>query len=248
MISPPFSQKVASPPHHIGGKDFGQDKIVIATISEACFVGVQLEKSNLDKLFDVIHEGFDPSKTSEVAGKVSKWMDQAPQYPMSGGFGHRIFFGHSLSDIKSVYDQEGLRGVFEWSRHMGADFCSPDGLPLPFANFLKGTFDLNVHEAVNALSINVTDSIACGFGVSALSYIPDPTVKALAAAVKLWVGIAKLDATLIVTSTVGVILGTYAILDTISKGHSVDLTTIDPTVRSDPPKGENILDRYQSTH
>jgi hypothetical protein len=200
-----------------------QDRIVFATVTESEFVAIEWNRDSLERMCNNLHENFDSAKISDLSQEVSRWMDQAPQYPMSGGFAHRIFHGHSLSDIASVYHEHGFQGVLAWSEHAGADFCSPDGLPLPFAKEVMDRFGLNTHEAINLLTFNSTDLLACSVGIPGIALIPDPTVKAAASMAKLYAGIAHSDPSLIITAAVGCILSVSYVLSELSNRTTLSL-------------------------
>jgi hypothetical protein len=221
-----------------------QDRIVFATVTESEFVAIEWNRNRLEQMCNHLHENFDPKEISDLAATVSRSMDKAPQYPMTGGFAHRIMHGHSLSDIGSVYHDYGFKGVLAWSEHMGADFCSPDGLPLPFAKELMDKYDLNVHDAVQLLTFNSTDLIACSVGIPGVALIPDPTVKAAASMAKLYAGIVHSDPSLIITATVGCALSIYYVFSELSNRTKTNLIFSNfrqiPTTIG-PPSNHNLV-------
>lgn len=209
---------------------------VIASISEAGFVGIEVGHNQLDSFFDQIHRAYHPSG---LAQELSRMIDKAPQYPMIGGFAHRIYYGHSLSSIKDVYERFGWEGFFPWMQHLGADVCSPDGLPVPFALELKNLLHLNAHEAVKTLCMNTTDIIALSFGISAATFIPEPSIKLSVAGAKLLSGIAHSDPTLIITATMGLVVGVGAILEKWSNVGTIKLSMED--FKGGPEKRNDVI-------
>lgn len=73
---------------------------------------------------------------NDVVGstQADKWMDAV------WGVGHRIKHGHSFGDLPKVFEQFGWSGVKDFFEHMGRDFCTPHGLPIPFADEIRKTF------------------------------------------------------------------------------------------------------------
>ena len=70
---------------------------------------------------------------------VDWWMDTVPSSDIVGGFGHRFIHGHHLRDAIAIFEQHGLDGLWDFAEHMGRDFTTEHGLPLPGG---KITFDL----------------------------------------------------------------------------------------------------------
>lgn len=82
---------------------------------------------------------------NDVVGstKADKWMNAV------WGAGHRMKRGPSLSDLLKVYEQFGFEGVHHWLEHIGTDFCTPYGIPLPFADEICQRFGLRMMDYID---------------------------------------------------------------------------------------------------
>lgn len=69
--------------HAAHQQTFDQERIVVATVTEAGFVGIELQRANLAALFEQVHNMYTPEG---LAQQVSSMMDKAPQYPMTPSF------------------------------------------------------------------------------------------------------------------------------------------------------------------
>lgn len=149
-------------------KNNSEKKLLYTTYSEAGFVVLELSANQFDKLFQQIHQLSDNFDRDNIGILVKQWMDKAPMYKMSGGWGHRILHGHSLGDASTIYNMHGTEGLTNWFTELGYDFTSKSGLPLPFANELKDSLGLNIHDAVDWLCYNLTDFITASAGIASI--------------------------------------------------------------------------------
>jgi DNA-binding XRE family transcriptional regulator len=135
---------------------------VLTAVSQSAFIGIEISRPQLQSIFTHLHEKSDGLHRSELQELIKSWMDWAPEYEMSGGFGHRILHGHSLSDGFLVFRERGIKGLRDWTMEESFDVMSPDGLPLPWGEELWKASGVNVHQAVRWLCFNATDVVIAG--------------------------------------------------------------------------------------
>ena len=124
---------------------------------------------------------------------VDCWMDGVT------GYGHRFIHGHHLGDAVEVYQRFGVEGLWDFAKHLGRDFCTPHGLPLPGAEpavRLLRDFGIDVPPGVTVdwLCANVVDIMAASSAGLTLYLVyrnrAKPTTLMVGAGIKLAVGIA----------------------------------------------------------
>lgn len=107
----------------------GTENYIFAASTSTGFIGIELNREKLEQLGAYVHESIGHNHATEIGRAVNHWID-SPQYH---GSYHRVFHGHSLSDVIACSKEHGIQGVWEWSKHQGLDSLSPRGLPLPYA-------------------------------------------------------------------------------------------------------------------
>lgn len=196
---------------------------------------------NADAIVDVTR-GLD----APGSNLVDAWMDKIPGSDIAGGFGHRFLHGHDLTDVREVYDEFGLHGVWDYGQHLGRDLCTPHGLPLPggqllfeTANSIPGV-NLDLGFAVEWLSFNIADLLSASFGALSLVRLAqqtdDSATMFIASGVKLAFGVATSNPLILVGALVGggVALGravkATSTADRMPRGSNDDLARLYDTM------------------
>lgn len=142
--------------------------------------GLISSSEGVDKFLNNIHDEASASNPKSFFGKVLHHQgDSIDQLPGTGKFldreglpagvrFHRLFFGHdvfSASNDNPVYQlvkQHGVpRGALQVVRHLTADTCSKQGLPIPFSSFL----DTHSAGKLNNWLAVWSDQVAQGSGL-----------------------------------------------------------------------------------
>jgi len=144
------------------------DKWIFTKKIDKNYIAVEITRDFFDSIGTQLHNNLDNISRSDVAELVKKWMDIKPGAEFAGGYGHRIVHGHSIEDIKEVYEKFGGEGVVDWFRELGIDSWSPHGLPLPYADEIGSIFGLSTSQTLKFLTWNVTDLLSGGLALSPL--------------------------------------------------------------------------------
>ncbi len=75
---------------------------------------------------------------------------------------HHIEYGHSLEGLLESYELDVIPGISDWFQEVGEEFCSPEGIPLPFADAIQQAAGMPADQAIEWLSVNITDAIEIG--------------------------------------------------------------------------------------
>lgn len=81
------------------------------------------------------------------------------------GIGHRVKFGHSLDNLPVIIDKFGFSGTGDYFLHIGKDFASPHGIPIPFADQIRNATGISVKQSVDWLCVNIGDVVSGGLSV-----------------------------------------------------------------------------------
>jgi hypothetical protein len=191
--------------------------MVVATITEGSFVGVELSRRAVEGYFAEMHDAFARANHSPLAHAVSRWMDKAPEYRMPGGIAHRILHGHSVSDVLTVFREYGFDGTLAWAHHMSADFLSPHGLPFPFAKSIMEGFNVSYHDAVKFLCANSTDILSASLGTLAFVQPLPAEIRAISSFAKICSGVSAGNTCLILSATLCLTVAVSAILTELAR-------------------------------
>ncbi len=195
------TQSLTSKDSRIGSSKEGN--LILVAVSQSAFIGAEISRAQIQSIFTNLHELSDGLYRSELQRSIKDWMDRCPEYSMSGGFGHRILHGHSLSDGFQVYKSSGLKGLRDWTSEVSFDALSPDGLPLPFAREIWQGSGITVHQATRWLTFNVMDAVVAGAATLGLLRSEEqlPSESALNAVTQLVFGVMKANPLLLVSGT-----------------------------------------------
>ncbi|MCB2212093.1 hypothetical protein KQI52_08270 [bacterium] len=130
------------------------EKRVYASLSETGYVFVQISEDEILATTEQFHRWGDVLRQPGVETEVHRWMDSVP------GRYHRIVHGHSLDQVVEVYEKYGIEGVWAWTKELGYDAGSKQGLPaVLYPEKVRVALEMGQADFVDWCFLNMTDVV-----------------------------------------------------------------------------------------
>ena len=81
-----------------------------------------------------------------------------------------IEYGSDFEGLMETYQINGIPGIANWFSQISQDLLTPEGVPLPFAEAIQHITGMSASQAIDWLTINISDVVAMGTEAAIMTF------------------------------------------------------------------------------